>query len=97
MIATTVANDAMQSPIPSIPKNTANVPHNGAVTHHQDHVIWPVSLRTRNTINIAPPRPIPPELALSLINYFLLVDTEGVEPQPAKAYEAPPLTRRSYL
>ena len=34
-------------------KNNAGTNHSGAVTNHQDHVMYPVNLRTRSTINNA--------------------------------------------
>jgi hypothetical protein len=44
------------TPIPiAIPKGSQR----GEVTHHQDQSIFPVSLRTRNTINKTPVKEIP--------------------------------------
>lgn len=39
-----------------------NPPHRGAVTHHHDQSITPVSFNTRNTRNNSPKKPIPPLL-----------------------------------
>jgi len=42
----------------------AATPHNGAVTHHQDHEIKLVSFNTTNTMHNKPKKPMPPELLL---------------------------------
>lgn len=39
----------------------ANPPHNGAVTHHQDQLIYPVSFSVMKIKNITPSKPIPPD------------------------------------
>jgi hypothetical protein len=41
--------------------------HMGDKTHHQDHVMIPISLRTINTIVNKPPKPIPLEELLELL------------------------------
>ena len=38
--------------------------HSGAVTHHQDQVIYPVSFKTRKTTNRIVPKLIPPSFIL---------------------------------
>jgi hypothetical protein len=55
-----------------IPKNIANPPHNGAVTHHQDQVIRPVNLSTKKIRNRAPAKLIPPlfELEFDILFRF---------------------------
>ena len=55
--------------ITKIPKITTGHAHNGAVTHHQDHEIYPVSLRTKNTINNTVDRL---KLPIDIVNLFLL-------------------------
>lgn len=65
--------DAMKAIKPTttrITREKANPPQSGAVTHHQDQVIVPVSFSTRNTMNTAPKSPIPP-LCLCSILHFL--------------------------
>lgn len=47
--------------------------HSGAVTHHHDQSIVPTSFKTKNIRNSAPPKPIPPELALLLIDFLLVL------------------------
>jgi hypothetical protein len=37
----------------------ANPPHNGAVTHHQDQVMYPINLRVIKIRNIRLNNPIP--------------------------------------
>jgi hypothetical protein len=53
--------------------SNANPPHNGAVTHHQDQLMNPVSFKVIKIKNIRPRIPIPPEeLELLLDIVFLL-------------------------
>jgi hypothetical protein len=58
------------SAIAIIPKIIVGPTHNGAVTHHQDHVIYPVSLRTKNTINNTVDKL---KLPTDIVNLFLLL------------------------
>ena len=53
-----------------IPTTTAGPTHNGAVIHHHDHVIYPVSLRTKNTINNIVDKL---KLPTDIVNLFLLL------------------------
>jgi hypothetical protein len=58
----------------TIARMSASGIHSGAVTHHHDHPITPVSLSTRNVINSKPVSPIPPPLALlDVLTVVLLV------------------------
>lgn len=41
--------------------------HKGAVTHHHDQVIFPNNFKIRNTINVAPQIPIPPDELLDTL------------------------------
>ena len=47
---------------PNMAVTSAKPPHNGAVTHHHDHAIYPVNFNVTNTIANKPKNPIPLEL-----------------------------------
>jgi hypothetical protein len=43
----------------------------GEVTHHQDQSMFPVSLRTKNTMNNTPVNPMPDEELFDAIIYYI--------------------------
>ena len=47
---------------PSMARRSAGMPQSGAVTHHQLHVMMPMSFSVRKIRNIKPRQPIPPPL-----------------------------------
>jgi hypothetical protein len=51
----------------SMIKPIATGPHSGAVIHHHDQAITPVSLRTRNTMNRTPTKPMPEVVELFIM------------------------------
>lgn len=77
-----------------IPNQSTNEPHIGAVTHHHDQSIAPVSFRIRNTMNSIPGNPI-----------FILVSVRGYSARYAlivafalqKGIRVRPLVNRYYF
>ena len=63
--------------------------HKGDVTHHQDHEIWPKSLRTKNTMKVAPKIPIPP--VEELVTFFDIISPQN------KNLPVKPLERRHHV
>lgn len=51
----------------------ANPPHKGAVTHHQDQFIKPVSFNVMKIKNISPKNPTPPDELESLLAIFFKI------------------------
>jgi hypothetical protein len=52
---------------------SAKPPHKGAVTHHQDQSMKPVSLRVMKIKNISPKKPIPPDELELLFDIFFKI------------------------